>query len=112
MAPNLSGIASSDAAKMVHLIELALEFSQNHMKPQGALVATLHDFTEQTTVSKYTEESALPELEGPIDPRDYVTVSFSQRDWAALTPAGWNWSTRPERYGGTQQILVLRRAEA
>jgi 23S rRNA (uridine2552-2'-O)-methyltransferase len=38
MAPNLSGIASSDAAKMVHLIELALEFSQNHMKPQGALV--------------------------------------------------------------------------
>jgi SAM-dependent methyltransferase len=82
------------------------------LKPQGALVATLHDFTEQTTVSKYTEESALPELEGPIDPRDYVTVSFSQRDWAALSPAGWSWSTRPERYGGTQQILVLRRAEA
>jgi hypothetical protein len=39
-------------------------------------------------------------------------VYFSQKDWAALTPVGWSWSTRPERYGGTQQILVLKRAEA
>ncbi|MET0334959.1 MAG: RlmE family RNA methyltransferase [Rhizobacter sp.] len=39
MAPNLSGIASSDAARMQHLVELAVEFAQNHLKPQGALVA-------------------------------------------------------------------------
>lgn len=39
MAPNLSGIAAADAARMVHLVELAVEFSQHHMKPQGALVA-------------------------------------------------------------------------
>jgi 23S rRNA (uridine2552-2'-O)-methyltransferase len=38
MAPNLSGIESSDAARMEHLIELALEFSQQHLKPNGALV--------------------------------------------------------------------------
>ena len=38
MAPNLSGIESSDAARMEHLIELALEFSQAHLKPSGALV--------------------------------------------------------------------------
>jgi 23S rRNA (uridine2552-2'-O)-methyltransferase len=38
MAPNLSGIESADAARIAHLIELALEFSQQHMKPQGALV--------------------------------------------------------------------------
>jgi 23S rRNA (uridine2552-2'-O)-methyltransferase len=38
MAPNLSGIESSDAARIAHLIELAVEFSQNHMKPEGALV--------------------------------------------------------------------------
>ena len=82
------------------------------LKPHGALVVTLHDFTGQTRVSEYTEESALPELEGAIDPRDYVTVYFSQKDWAALTPVGWSWSSRPERYGGTQQILVLKRAEA
>jgi 23S rRNA (uridine2552-2'-O)-methyltransferase len=41
MAPNLSGIESSDAARIAHLIELALEFSQNHLKPQGALVVKL-----------------------------------------------------------------------
>ena len=38
MAPNLSGIESSDAARMTHLIELALEFSQQHMRPEGTLV--------------------------------------------------------------------------
>ncbi|MCX7242058.1 MAG: RlmE family RNA methyltransferase [Burkholderiales bacterium] len=39
MAPNLSGIASADAARVENLVELAIEFAQNHMKPQGALVA-------------------------------------------------------------------------
>ncbi|HPW07828.1 MAG: RlmE family RNA methyltransferase [Rhodoferax sp.] len=39
MAPNLSGIDSADTARIAHLIELAIEFSQAHMKPRGALVA-------------------------------------------------------------------------
>jgi 23S rRNA (uridine2552-2'-O)-methyltransferase len=39
MAPNLSGISSADAARIEHLVELAIEFAQNHMKPQGTLVA-------------------------------------------------------------------------
>lgn len=39
MAPNLSGIASADAARVEHLIELAIDFAQHHMKPQGVLVA-------------------------------------------------------------------------
>jgi 23S rRNA (uridine2552-2'-O)-methyltransferase len=39
MAPNLSGIESSDAARMEHLVELAIEFAQNHLTPNGALVA-------------------------------------------------------------------------
>jgi 23S rRNA (uridine2552-2'-O)-methyltransferase len=39
MAPNLSGIASVDAAQIENLVELAIEFSQSHLKPQGALVA-------------------------------------------------------------------------
>ena len=38
MAPNLSGIPTADAARMEHLIDLALEFSQAHMKPGGALL--------------------------------------------------------------------------
>lgn len=39
MAPNLSGIDSSDAARMEHLVELAVEFAQNHLTPNGALVS-------------------------------------------------------------------------
>jgi 23S rRNA (uridine2552-2'-O)-methyltransferase len=39
MAPNLSGIHSADAARIEHLVELAIEFAQAHLKPQGALVA-------------------------------------------------------------------------
>lgn len=39
MAPNLSGIESSDAARIAGLVELALDFAQHHLKPDGALVA-------------------------------------------------------------------------
>jgi 23S rRNA (uridine2552-2'-O)-methyltransferase len=39
MAPNLSGIASSDAARIEHLVELAVDFAAAHLKPNGALVA-------------------------------------------------------------------------
>jgi 23S rRNA (uridine2552-2'-O)-methyltransferase len=38
MAPNLSGISSSDAARMAHLVELAMAFALRHLTPQGALV--------------------------------------------------------------------------
>jgi 23S rRNA (uridine2552-2'-O)-methyltransferase len=38
MAPNLSGVAAADAARMTHVIELALEFAQKHLKPSGALL--------------------------------------------------------------------------
>jgi 23S rRNA (uridine2552-2'-O)-methyltransferase len=39
MAPNLSGIEGVDAARVANLIELALDFSQRHLKTDGALVA-------------------------------------------------------------------------
>ena len=39
MAPNLSGISSADAARIEYLVELAIEFAQNHMRRDGALVA-------------------------------------------------------------------------
>lgn len=38
MAPNLSGIAAADAARSLHLAELALEFAMAHLKPAGALL--------------------------------------------------------------------------
>ncbi|MBO9680722.1 MAG: RlmE family RNA methyltransferase [Acidovorax sp.] len=41
MAPNLSGVDSIDAARIAHLIELAVDFAGHHMKPEGALVVKL-----------------------------------------------------------------------
>ncbi len=38
MAPNLSGIASADAARIAHLVELAVEFALQYLHPGGALV--------------------------------------------------------------------------
>jgi len=38
LSPNLSGIAAADAARGLHLLELALEFSQLALKPGGALL--------------------------------------------------------------------------
>jgi 23S rRNA (uridine2552-2'-O)-methyltransferase len=38
MAPNLSGIESADSARISHLVELAVEFAQKHLTPNGALV--------------------------------------------------------------------------
>jgi 23S rRNA (uridine2552-2'-O)-methyltransferase len=41
MAPNLSGIGAADAARISHLVELAVEFAQKHLKSDGALVVKL-----------------------------------------------------------------------
>ena len=41
MAPNLSGIDGVDAARMVHLVELAIDFSTRHLKADGALVTKM-----------------------------------------------------------------------
>ena len=41
MAPNLSGVAVADAARMSHLVELAVAFAQAHLKPEGVLLVKL-----------------------------------------------------------------------
>jgi 23S rRNA (uridine2552-2'-O)-methyltransferase len=41
MAPNLSGIESADAARIAHLVELAVDFCTRQLKPDGVLVAKL-----------------------------------------------------------------------
>ena len=41
MAPNLTGIESTDATRIAHLIELAVDFAQSHLKDDGALVVKL-----------------------------------------------------------------------
>lgn len=39
MAPNLSGVASVDSARVEELVALAIAFCQQHLKPAGSLVA-------------------------------------------------------------------------
>ncbi|MCT9809134.1 RlmE family RNA methyltransferase [Acidovorax sp. Be4] len=41
MAPNLSGNDATDAARISLLVELAVDFTKQHMKPEGALVVKL-----------------------------------------------------------------------
>ncbi len=38
LAPNLSGIDATDAARIAHLVELAVDFAGHHLRPDGALV--------------------------------------------------------------------------
>ena len=67
MAPNLSGISSVDAARVEYLVELAIEFSQSHMKPQGALVAKVFHGSSYNTVVKLFKEAF--EVVKPIKPK-------------------------------------------
>ena len=41
MAPNLSGVASADQARAIHLADLALEFASKWLQPGGDLVVKL-----------------------------------------------------------------------
>jgi 23S rRNA (uridine2552-2'-O)-methyltransferase len=38
MAPNLSGVAIADAARVEYIVELAIEFARAHLKPSGSLL--------------------------------------------------------------------------
>lgn len=57
MAPNLSGIASADAARIEHLVELAVDFARHHMKPEGALVAKVFHGSGYNPVVKLFKEA-------------------------------------------------------
>jgi 23S rRNA (uridine2552-2'-O)-methyltransferase len=57
MAPNLSGIESADAARIAHLVELAIEFAGNHMKPEGALVTKVFHGSGYSQLVKLFKET-------------------------------------------------------
>jgi 23S rRNA (uridine2552-2'-O)-methyltransferase len=57
MAPNLSGIESSDSARIAHLVELAVEFAQKHLRPQGALVCKVFHGSGYSQLAKLFKES-------------------------------------------------------
>ena len=57
MAPNLSGIPASDAARMTHLVELAVEFALQHLRPEGALVCKAFHGSGYSQLAKLFKES-------------------------------------------------------
>ena len=67
MAPNLSGVESADAARVAHLIELAIEFSQSHLKPEGALVTKVFHGSGYSQLVKLFKEHF--QVVKPIKPK-------------------------------------------
>jgi 23S rRNA (uridine2552-2'-O)-methyltransferase len=57
MAPNLSGIESADAARMAHLVELAVEFAVQHLKPEGALVCKVFHGSGYSQLAKLFKDT-------------------------------------------------------
>ncbi|MEW6761230.1 MAG: RlmE family RNA methyltransferase [Pseudomonadota bacterium] len=77
MAPNLSGIPTADAARMEHLIDLAIEFSQNHMKPGGALlVKCFKDMGFTQILEKFRDEFKTVKQVKPKASRDKSSEIF------------------------------------
>jgi 23S rRNA (uridine2552-2'-O)-methyltransferase len=77
MAPNLSGIESSDSARIAHLVELALEFAQNHLKPEGALVVKLfHGSGYSQLVKLFKQHFKLVKPVKPKASRDRSAETF------------------------------------
>jgi len=77
MAPNLSGISSADAARIEHLIELALEFAQDHLKPEGALVAKVfHGGSYDTLYQRFRDTFVTVKRIKPKASRDKSSETF------------------------------------
>jgi len=67
MAPNLSGIAAADAARISDLVELAVAFACQHMKPEGALVVKVFHGSGYSQLVKLFKETF--RVVKPLKPR-------------------------------------------
>jgi 23S rRNA (uridine2552-2'-O)-methyltransferase len=77
MAPNLSGIATADAARMEHIIDLAMEFAQLHMKPSGALlVKCFNGQGYSQIVEKFKQEFKVVSSKKPKASKDKSSEVF------------------------------------
>ena len=77
MAPNLSGIDSVDSARVAHLIELALDFSASHLKPEGALVAKVfHGSGYSQLVDQFKQHFRVVKPFKPKASRDRSSETF------------------------------------
>ena len=77
MAPNLSGVAITDAARVEHIIDLAVEFAQVHMKPSGALLVKCFNGTGFTQlVEKFRLDFKTVSQKKPKASRDKSSEIF------------------------------------
>lgn len=77
MAPNLSGVAVTDAARVEHIIDLAIEFAQTHMKPSGALLVKCFNGTGYTQlIEKFRQEFKTVSAKKPKASRDKSSEVF------------------------------------
>ncbi len=77
MAPNLSGIASADAARIEELVELAIEFAQNHMQARGALVVKVfHGGAYEPLVKRFRQVFSVVKAIKPKASRDKSAETF------------------------------------
>ena len=77
MAPNLSGIAATDGARISNLVELALEFAKANLQPQGALVAKLfHGAGYEALVKSFRAQFQVVKAVKPKASRDKSSETF------------------------------------
>ena len=77
IAPNLSGIADTDAARIELLIELAVDFAQNQLKPEGALVVKLfHGGAYEPMVKLFRQTFKVVKPFKPKSSRDKSSETF------------------------------------
>ena len=77
LAPNLSGIEATDSARIEHLVELALDFAQQHLKPHGALVAKVfHGAGYSPLVALFKQQFRVVKAIKPKASRDKSSETF------------------------------------
>ena len=77
MAPNLSGIAATDAARVEYLMELALDFAQAHLKSSGSLLVKCFNGSSYNDIlKKFRETFVKVTPKKPKASRDYSAEIF------------------------------------
>jgi 23S rRNA (uridine2552-2'-O)-methyltransferase len=77
MAPNLSGIGMTDAARISDLVELAVDFAVHHLKSDGALVVKLfHGGAYDPMVALFRETFRTVKAVKPKASRDKSSETF------------------------------------
>jgi 23S rRNA (uridine2552-2'-O)-methyltransferase len=77
MAPNLSGVASADAARIEHICDLALEFAQNHLKPEvRCWSSAFHGSGYSQIVEKFKQQFKVVAPRKPKASRDKSSETF------------------------------------